>query len=163
METVIKAEGPDEVGAVIFEPITAGGGVIAPVQEYYDIIQDICRKYGVLLIMDEVVCGMGRTGKWFGYMHYNAKPDIVTMAKGVASAYMPISVTATTENVFAQFLNDPSDKLSYFRDISTFGGCAAGCTAALESTRIIEDENLLENSRTSPMWAMCAARASCAA
>ncbi|MBI5520411.1 MAG: aminotransferase class III-fold pyridoxal phosphate-dependent enzyme [Desulfovibrio sp.] len=147
METVIQREGPDEVGAVIFEPITAGGGVIPPVREYYDVIREICGRYGLLLIMDEVVCGMGRTGKWFGYMHYDAKPDIVTMAKGVASAYMPISVTATTENVFAQFLHDPGDKLAYFRDISTFGGCAAACTAALESTRIIEDENLLENCR----------------
>lgn len=147
LETVIKQEGPEEVGAVIFEPITAGGGVIPPVAEYYDIIQDICGRYGVLLIMDEVVCGMGRTGKWFGYMHYGAKPDMVTMAKGVASAYMPISVTATTENVFAQFLNAPSDPMAYFRDISTFGGCAAACTAAIESTRIIEDEDLIENSR----------------
>lgn len=147
MENVIQREGPDEVGAVIFEPITAGGGVIPPVKEYYDVIREICRKYNVLLIMDEVVCGMGRTGKWFGYMHYDAKPDIVTMAKGVASAYMPISVTATTENLFAQFLNDPADPMAYFRDISTFGGCASACTAAIESTRIIEDENLLENSR----------------
>ncbi len=145
LETVIKQLGEEEVGGVIFEPITAGGGVIPPVTGYYDVIQDICRRYGVLLIMDEVVCGMGRTGKWFGYQHYGASPDIVTMAKGVASAYMPISVTATTENVFAQFLNDPADKMSYFRDISTFGGCAAGCSAALESTRIIEEENLLDN------------------
>jgi taurine-pyruvate aminotransferase len=147
LETAIKREGPEEVGAVIFEPITAGGGVIPPVAEYYDVIQGICRQYGVLLIMDEVVCGMGRTGKWFGYQHYNASPDIVTMAKGVASAYMPISVTATTENVFAQFLNDPKDPMAYFRDISTFGGCAAACTAAIESTRIIEEEHLVENSR----------------
>jgi len=145
LETVIKKVGPDEVGAVIFEPITAGGGVVPPVTGYYDVIQDICRRYGVLLIMDEVVCGMGRTGKWFGYQHYGVSPDIVTMAKGVASAYMPISVTATTENVFSQFLNDPGDKMAYFRDISTFGGCAAGCSAALENTRIIEDENLLDN------------------
>jgi len=145
LETVIQQEGPEEVGAVIVEPITAGGGVIAPVAEYYDVLQEICRRHGLLLIMDEVVCGMGRTGRWFGYQHYNAKPDIVTMAKGVASAYMPISVTATTENVLAQLLHDPKDPLAYFRDISTFGGCAAGCTAAIESTRIIEEENLLEN------------------
>ncbi|PKN07561.1 MAG: aspartate aminotransferase family protein [Deltaproteobacteria bacterium HGW-Deltaproteobacteria-8] len=147
LETVIQQEGPEEVGAVIVEPITAGGGVIPPVAEYYDVLQEICRRHGVLLIMDEVVCGMGRTGKWFGYQHYNAKPDIVTMAKGVASAYMPISVTATTENVFAQFLHDTSDAMAYFRDISTFGGCAAACTAAIENTAIIEEENLLENCR----------------
>ena len=145
VEDVIKREGPDTVGGLIVEPITAGGGIIPPVKEYYEILSGICRKYGVLLIMDEVVCGMGRTGTMFGYQHYGIVPDIVTMAKGVASAYMPISVTATTENVFSQFLNDPGDKMAYFRDISTFGGCAAGCSAALENTRIIEDENLLDN------------------
>lgn len=148
LETVIQREGgAGEVGGVIVESITAGGGVIPPVPEYYGVVQDICRRYGVLLIMDEVVCGMGRTGTWFGYQHYDAEPDMVTMAKGVASAYMPISVTATTEAVFNQFINDPADKRAYFRDISTFGGCAAACSAALESTRIIEEENLLDNCR----------------
>jgi taurine-pyruvate aminotransferase len=95
--------------------------------------------------MDEVVCGMGRTGQMFGYQHYNVVPDMVTMAKGVASAYMPISVTATTEDVFQAFLHDPSDKLAYFRDISTFGGCASACAAAIENMNIIEEENLLAN------------------
>ncbi|MDR1856823.1 MAG: aminotransferase class III-fold pyridoxal phosphate-dependent enzyme [Desulfovibrio sp.] len=144
VEDVILKEGPDTVGGAIFEPITAGGGVIPPVPEYYKIVADILKKYGVLLIMDEVVCGMGRTGTMFGYQHYGAEPDIVTMAKGVASAYMPISCTVTTEKVFAA-LQDPSSTLSYFRDISTFGGCAAAATAALENVAIIEEENLLAN------------------
>ncbi len=145
LEKVIQAEGPDQVGAVILESITAGGGIIPPVAEYYKVLQEICRRYGVYLIMDEVVCGMGRTGRWFGYQHYGAEPDLVTMAKGVASAYMPISITAAREEVFAQFLNDPADPMSYFRDISTFGGCAAACSAALENVRLIEAEKLLEN------------------
>ena len=144
IEDVIKKEGPDTVGGAIFEPITAGGGVIPPVKEYYKEVADICKRHGVVLIMDEVVCGMGRTGTMFGYQHYDVVPDIVTMAKGVASAYMPISCTVTTEKVFAS-LQDPKDKLSYFRDISTFGGCAAGATAALENVKIIENENLLAN------------------
>ncbi|WP_461208768.1 aminotransferase family protein [Desulfocurvus sp. DL9XJH121] len=144
VEQVILREGPDTVGGMIVEPITAGGGVIPPVAEYYDVLMDILRKYGVLMIMDEVVCGMGRTGTMFGCQQYGVKPDIMTMAKGVASAYMPLSVTATTEEIFSAFLNDPSDKLAYFRDISTFGGCAAACSAGLENLRIIEEENLLE-------------------
>lgn len=143
VEKTILSEGPDTVGGIIVEPITAGGGVIPPVAEYYTIVSEICRKYGVLLIMDEVVCGVGRTGKMFGYQHYGVTPDIVTMAKGVASAYMPISVTVTSEDVFRSFLNDPADKLAYFRDISTYGGCAGACTAALENLKIIEEENLL--------------------
>ena len=145
LERVILEEGPDTVGSVILEPITAGGGVITPPEGYFETIQEICRKYGVLLHIDEVVCGMGRTGKWFGYQHYGVEPDIVTMAKGVASGYAAISVTATTEALFSEFLAEPSEKLSYFRDISTFGGCAGGPAAALENMRIIEEENLLEN------------------
>ena len=147
VEDVIKKEDPDTVGAVIVEPITAGGGVIPPVKEYYPVLQEICRKYNVAIIMDEVVCGFGRTGKMFGLEHYEVDPDIVTMAKGLASGYMPISVTATKNEIFDLFLNDPADKLGFFRDISTFGGCAGATAAALESTRIIEEENLCENSR----------------
>ncbi len=147
VEDVIKKEDPDTVGAVIVEPITAGGGVIPPVKEYYPVLQEICRKYDVAIIMDEVVCGFGRTGKMFGLEHYDVDPDIVTMAKGLASGYMPISVTATKNEIFDLFLNDPADKLGFFRDISTFGGCAGATAAALESTRIIEEENLCENSR----------------
>ncbi len=145
IEQVILREGPDTVGGIVLEPVTAGGGVITPPEGYWETVQEICRKYDILLHIDEVVCGMGRTGKWFGYQHYGVKPDIVTMAKGVASGYAAISCTVTTEAVFDQFKSDPSDPMSYFRDISTFGGCAAGPAAALENLRIIEDENLLEN------------------
>lgn len=145
IEEVILREGPDTVGGLILEPVTAGGGVITPPQGYWDRVQEICKKYQVLLIIDEVVCGMGRTGTWFGYQHYGIQPDIVTMAKGVASGYAAISCTVTTEAVFNEFKADPSDPMSYFRDISTFGGCAAGPAAALENMRILEDEKLLEN------------------
>jgi taurine-pyruvate aminotransferase len=144
VEEVILREGPDTVGGIIFEPITAGGGVIPPVAEYYTTVSAICKQYGVLLIMDEVVCGMGRTGLMFGYQHYGVTPDIVTMAKGMASAYMPISCTVTTEDVFAALQSD-KDSLSYFRDISTYGGCAAGPAAALANMEIIERERLLSN------------------
>ena len=88
---------------------------------------------------------MGRTGTWFGYQHYGIKPDFVTMAKGVASGYAAISCTVTTEAVFEMFKDDPSDPLSYFRDISTFGGCTSGPAAALENMAIIEREGLLQN------------------
>ncbi len=145
LERVILEQGPDTVGSVILEPITAGGGVITPPEGYFETIQEICIKYGVLIHMDEVVCGMGRTGKWFGYQHYGVKPDIVTMAKGLASGYAAISCMVTTEDLFKEFLAEPSEKLQYFRDISTFGGCAGGPAAAMENMRIIEEENLLDN------------------
>ena len=143
----IEEEGPDTVGAVILEPITAGGGVIPPVEEYYPIVREICDQYGIILIIDEVVCGFGRTGTMFGYEHYDFVPDIVTMAKGMASSYAPISAAAVRGEVFDKFLDDPSEKFHYFRDISTYGGCTAGFAAALENLRIIEEEDLIENSR----------------
>lgn len=145
IEEVILREGPDSVGAIILEPITAGGGVITPPEGYWPRVQEICRKYDLLLIIDEVVCGVGRTGVWFGYQNYDIQPDIVTMAKGVASGYAAISCTVTTERVFDMFKDDPADPMSYFRDISTFGGCTAGPAAALENMRIVEQENLLAN------------------
>ena len=145
LETVIKQEGPETICGLVLEPITAGGGVIVPVPEYFPIIREICNKYDVLLHIDEVVCGVGRTGKWFGYQHYDFTPDMVTMAKGVASGYAAISCTVTTEDVFDRFKADGADRMHYFRDISTFGGCTAGPAAALENVDIIERENLLEN------------------
>jgi len=145
IEEVILREGPDTIGAICLEPITAGGGVITPPLGYWERVQDICRKYEILIHIDEVVCGVGRTGKWFGYQHYGVKPDFVTMAKGVASGYAAISCTVTTETVFELFKDNPDDPMSYFRDISTFGGCASGPAAALENMKIIEDEKLLEN------------------
>jgi len=145
IEEVILAEGPDTVGGLCLEPVTAGGGVITPPPGYWERVQEICRKYDILLHIDEVVCGVGRTGTWFGYQQYGIKPDFVTMAKGVASGYAAIACCVTTEEVFEMFKDDASDPLNYFRDISTFGGCTAGPAAALENMRIIEDENLLDN------------------
>jgi taurine-pyruvate aminotransferase len=145
IEEVILREGPDTVGALVLEPVTAGGGVITPPEGYWPRVQEICEKYDVLLHIDEVVCGLGRTGTWFGYQHYGIKPDFVTMAKGVASGYAAIALTVTTEKVFEMFKDDAADPMNYFRDISTFGGCTAGPAAALENMRIIEEENLLEN------------------
>jgi taurine-pyruvate aminotransferase len=148
IEEVILREGADTIGALCLEPVTAGGGVITPPEGYWDRVQEICKKYDILLHIDEVVCGVGRTGVWFGYQNYGIKPDIVTMAKGVASGYAAISCCVTTEEVFDLFKDDSSDPMNYFRDISTFGGCTAGPAAALENMRIIEDEDLMSNTLT---------------
>lgn len=148
LENVIKENDPKTIGSVVLEPVTAGGGVIVPVPEYFPIIRSICNKYDVLLHIDEVVCGLGRTGKWFGYQNFGIVPDIVTTAKGVASGYAAISVTITKDELFDLFKQDPSDSMSYFRDISTFGGCTAGPVAALKTLEIIEEENLLDNINT---------------
>ena len=146
IEEVILREGPETVGALCLEPVTAGGGVIPAPDGYWPRVQEICRKYDILLHIDEVVCGVGRTGtEWFGYQHYGIEPDFVTMAKGVASGYAAIACCVTSERVFDMFKDNPTDPLDYFRDISTFGGCTAGPAAALVNMQIIEDEGLLEN------------------
>ena len=145
IEEVILREGPDEIGLLCLEPVTAGGGVITPPEGYWQRVQEICAKYDILLHIDEVVCGVGRTGTWFGYQHYGVQPDFVTMAKGVASGYAAISCCVTTEAVFEMFKSNAADPMNYFRDVSTFGGCAAGPAAALENMAIIEEEGLLDN------------------
>jgi len=145
IEEVILREGPDTIGALCLEPVTAGGGVIVPPEGYWQRVQEICRRYDILLHIDEVVCGVGRTGTWFGYQHYGIEPDFVTMAKGVASGYAAIACCVTSERVFEMFKDDAEDPMNYFRDISTFGGCTAGPAAAMENMAIIEDEALLEN------------------
>jgi taurine-pyruvate aminotransferase len=119
--------------------------VIEAPEGYWQRVQEICDKYDILLHIDEVVCGVGRTGTWFGYQHYGVEPDFVTMAKGVASGYAAIACCVTNERVFDMFKDDTTDPLNYFRDISTFGGCTAGPAAALENMAIIEEEDLLGN------------------
>jgi taurine-pyruvate aminotransferase len=117
-----------------------------PPAGYWTEVASILKRHGALLILDEVVTGMGRTGAMFGYRHYGISPDIVTLAKGVASAYMPVSVTVTTDAVF-RALQEGEGPFSYFRDISTYGGSAAAAAAADENLAIIEREGLVERSR----------------
>lgn len=147
IEQLILKEDPETVGGIIVEPMTAGGGIIIPVKEYLPIVREICDKYDIWLIIDEVVCGLGRTGKWFGYQHYDVVPDIVTTAKGLASSYVPLAATITTEKIFSEFLADPKEEEPYFRDISTYGGCAGATAAGLANMKVIEEDNLLENCR----------------
>jgi taurine-pyruvate aminotransferase len=150
VEDIVLKQGPGSVGGLIVEPITAGGGIIIPVDDYFPILQGICKKYGIYLVIDEVVAGFGRTGKFFGYQHFDVDPDMITLAKGMASAYEPISATVVKQHIFDLFLNDPADpdkRMNFFRDISTYGGCTGAMAASLENIRIMEDENLVENSR----------------
>lgn len=143
IEDMIIWEGVETVAAVIMEPVITGGGVIVPHQVYLDRVQEICRKHGVLLIMDEVICGFGRSGRKFGHHNYNVKPDIVTMAKGLTSAYLPLSATAVRKDIYEAF-KDNSDEYGHFRHVNTFGGNPASCALALRNLEIIEQEKLVE-------------------
>lgn len=145
VEKTIIWEGKETIAAMIMEPAITGGGILVPHPIYMEKVQEICNQYGVLLIMDEVICGFGRTGKKFGHMHFNVKPDIVTMAKGLTSGYLPLSATAVRRDIYEKFKS--SGEFGYFRHINTFGGNPAACALALKNLEIFENENLVEQSR----------------
>jgi adenosylmethionine-8-amino-7-oxononanoate aminotransferase len=145
LERTIAFELPETVAAVVLEPIITGGGILIPPDSYLPAVAEACKRHGVLLIVDEVICGFGRTGAWFGHQAAGVRPDIVTMAKGITSAYVPLAATVTTDEVFAAFTSDGAD-LGRLRHISTFGGHPAGCAVAIENLAIIEEEGLVERS-----------------
>ena len=112
LEEVIEFEGPETVAAFIGEPIIGGGGVIVPPDEYWPLIGEVCERYKVLLIHDEVITGFGRTGKMFGGQHWKVVPDIIMLAKGISSGYMPLAAVGFTDNVFDAFKGGKSRKRS---------------------------------------------------
>ena len=143
IENVINWELADTVAGVIMEPIITGGGILVPPEGYVEEVAAVCERTGVLLIIDEVICGFGRTGKKFGHQHYGIKPDIVTMAKGLTSSYLPLSATAVKRELFEKF---ESDEYGRLRHINTFGGHPASCAVAVRNLEIMEEENLPEHS-----------------
>lgn len=143
-EDVINAEGAETVAGVILEPTITGGGVIVPPEEYLSEVRAICDKYGVMLIVDEVICGLGRSGKRFGHQNYDVKPDFVTMAKGLTSAYSPLSATAVRADIYESFRE--KEATSHFRHVNTFGGNQVSCAVGLENMNILERENLVQRS-----------------
>jgi taurine-pyruvate aminotransferase len=145
IEETIVWEGKETIAGVIMEPVITGGGMIVPHPVYLKEVQNICNKHKVLLIIDEVICGLGRSGRKFGHMNYDVKPDIVTMAKGLTSGYLPLSATAVRKDIYEAFKD--SVDYSHFRHINTFGGNPAACSLALKNLEIMERENLVERSR----------------
>lgn len=135
----------ETIAAMIMEPIITGGGVLVPPEGYMKAAKDVCEKHGALLIVDEVICGFGRTGKAFGFMNYDVKPDIITMAKGITSAYLPLSATAVRKEIYDTFKG--TEEYDYFRHVNTFGGNPAACALALKNLEIMENENLFDRSR----------------
>uniref|UniRef100_UPI00403FACC3 aspartate aminotransferase family protein n=1 Tax=Paenibacillus sp. FSL K6-0276 TaxID=2921450 RepID=UPI00403FACC3 len=144
IEERIIWEGQETIAAVIMEPAISGGGVLVPHQIYFDEVQKICKKYNVLLIIDEVICGFGRSGLKFGHMNYNVKPDIVTMAKGLTSGYLPLSATAVRKDIYEAFKEQ--GEFNHLRHVNTFGGSPACCALALKNLEIIANENLVQRS-----------------
>ena len=145
IEQLITYESAQTVAAVIAEPVSASCGIVVPPPEYLPRLREICDRHGVLLIVDEVINGFGRTGKMFASEHWDLVGDIMTMAKGLSSGYAPIAATICRPRVAEIFTTEAGKKLSH---LLTFGGQAVACAAALENIAIIQREGLVENAAT---------------
>jgi adenosylmethionine-8-amino-7-oxononanoate aminotransferase len=142
LEEAILQAGPETVAMVIMEPVQNAGGCFAPpTDDYWPGVRAICDKYGILLCADEVICGFGRLGDWFGSAKYDIKPDIVTSAKGLSSAYASIGAVITTDKVFEPFASGTS---MYTHGI-TFGGHPVMCAIALKNIEIMKRERIVEH------------------
>ena len=145
VEATIQGEGPETVSTILVEPIMSAVGIAVPPDEYLPGIAAIAKKYGCLLHIDEVINGFGRTGKMFGHQHYGVKPDMVSIAKGLVSAYLPIAATVVRNDVFKSFVGDPAENRQVFQ-ISTYGGHPVAAAVANRNIDIIQEERLVERS-----------------
>ncbi len=138
IEEAIEFEGPSTVAAVILEPVQNGGGCFVPQDGYFQRVREICDRHGVLLISDEVICSWGRLGYWFGCERYGYQPDIITTAKGISSAYVPLGAVIAGDHIAEPFLEGKS----IFNHGFTFGGHPVACATALANIDVIEEEEL---------------------
>lgn len=143
LEQKILEVGPDKVAAFIGEPIQGAGGVIIPPATYWPEIQRIVDKYGILLVADEVICGFGRTGRWFGSEHFGIRPDLMPIAKGLSSGYLPIGGVMVGERVAAVM----TDQAGEFHHGFTYSGHPVACAVACAAIGILREERIVERVR----------------
>jgi taurine--2-oxoglutarate transaminase len=139
VEEVINYEGPDRIAAIIMEGVTGSNGLIVPPDDYWPKIREICNKYGILLISDEVMSGWGRTGKWFAVDNWNVVPDIITTAKGITSGYVPLGAVIVSEPIADYF----EDKMLWCG--LTYSGHPLACAAGVATINVYEEDELLQN------------------
>jgi 4-aminobutyrate--pyruvate transaminase len=147
LDALIMREGPETVAAFIAEPIMGVAGVIMPPSGYFEKIQRVLRRHDILLIADEVICGFGRTGEMFGSTTYGMQPDIITIAKQLSAAYLPISATVITDAIY-QAIAAQSEKNGFFAHGYTYSGHPVCCAVALEVLNIYEERGILDHVRT---------------
>src|SRR6478736_3728358 len=141
LRDVIEQEGPESVAAVFMEPVQNSGGTFTPPKGYFQGVRAICDEHGILMVADEVICGFGRLGAWFGSEKYDIRPDIVTSAKGLSSAYASIGAVITTDRVFEPFASGTA----MFTHGITFGGHPVMCAIALKNIEIMKRERIVEH------------------
>jgi taurine---2-oxoglutarate transaminase len=141
IEEVIQLEGPQTIAAFILEPVTGTNGVLVPPDGYLQGVREICSKHGILMIADEVMSGFGRTGQWFAVNHWKVVPDLITMAKGLTSSYLPLGAVGMRSHIAQHF----QDKVFYGG--LTYNSHPMGCAAALATIRVYEEDRLIENAK----------------
>ena len=147
LDKLIVAEGPDTVAAMFAEPIMGAGGVIVPPRGYFEKIQAVLKKHDVLLVADEVICGFGRTGNYWGTQTFGMEPDIITCAKALSSAFLPISGVMVNEKVFS-VLAEESHKIGTFGHGFTYSGHPVPAAVAIETLKIYDEINIVEQAAT---------------
>lgn len=145
VEEAILAEGADTIAAIIAEPIQGSGGVIVPPPTYFPKLREICDKYDVLLIADEVITGFGRTGTWFGLTHYGVQPDMFSFAKGVTSGYLPLGGVCVSKRIHEVIMDAPADEK--FMHAATYSGHPVCCAVGLANIDILEKEGMVERAQ----------------
>lgn len=144
---VIEGEDPETVSAVIMEPISiSSAGFVVPPPEFFPILREICDRYNVTLIFDEIICGFGRLGTMFGADYYQTVPEIICCGKGMSSGYAPLAAILFKDSVQAAFLGEPGERKEFHHG-HTFGGNPVACAAGIAAVRQIVEENLVENAR----------------
>ena len=147
LDQLIIAEGPDTVAAMFAEPLMGAGGVIVPPRTYFEKIQAVLRRHDVLLVVDEVICGFGRTGNYWGAQTFGIEPDIITCAKALSAAYLPISAVMVNERVF-QGLARESHEIGTFGHGYTYSGHPVPAAVAVETLKIYDEINIVDHVRT---------------
>jgi taurine--2-oxoglutarate transaminase len=139
LDEIIRYEGPESIAAVMIESVTGTNGIIIPPQGYMQGVRDLCDKYGILMIADEVMSGFGRTGKWFAIEHWDIVPDIMTMAKGLTSAYAPLGAVAMKPEIAAAFNDTP------FESGLTYTSHPISLAAAVANINVMREDKLIEH------------------
>ncbi|WP_299474896.1 aspartate aminotransferase family protein [uncultured Roseibium sp.] len=146
LEDLILAEGPETIAAFFAEPVMGAGGVVVPPEGYWEAVQPILKKYGILFVADEVICGFGRTGNMFGTQTYNLQPDMMTLSKALSSSYQPISALLINDNVYEP-IADESHRIGVLGHGYTGSGHPVAAAVALENLKIIEEKGLVGHVR----------------
>jgi adenosylmethionine-8-amino-7-oxononanoate aminotransferase/putative sterol carrier protein len=141
LEALVEESGEDRVAAFVVEPVIGAGGIIPPPEGYFQRIREICDRHGILLVSDEVVCGFGRTGHMFGFETYGFRPDMVTLAKGLTSGYLPLGASVVSREIWSSIAEKLPEHMPFSHGF-TYMGHPACCAAALANLRIVEEEDL---------------------